>query len=156
MNQKESAARTESRAEPSRPRPEAVRRIVVSIPDRQVALLEDGQVVKVYPVAVGAFNQPTPSGTFEIVTRIPDPTYYRPGIVIPPGPANPLGSRWLGLSRKGMGIHGTNEPDSIGKSLSNGCIRLHNRDVEELFEMVRAGDRVEIYVQRNTELVAIF
>lgn len=148
--------RSAARVEPSRPRPEAARRIVVSIPDRQLALLEDGKVVKVYPVAVGAFNQPTPSGAFEIVHRIPDPTYYRPGIVIPPGPANPLGSRWLGLSRRGMGIHGTNEPDSIGKSLSNGCIRMHNRNVEELFEMVRAGDRVEIYAQRNTELVGIF
>lgn len=156
VNGKEGAARTESRAEPSRPRPEAVRRIVVSIPDRQIALLENGHVVRVFPVAVGAFNQPTPTGAFEIVHRIPDPTYYRPGIVIPPGPANPLGSRWLGLSRKSMGIHGTNEPDSIGKSLSNGCIRMHNHDVEELFELVRAGDRVEIYSQRNTELVGIF
>ena len=90
----------------------ASRRVVISIPDRKLALMEGDRVVKVYPVAVGARLSPSPSGEFAIVTRIPQPTYYAPGKVIPPGPANPLGTRWLGLSLKGFGIHGTNEPRS--------------------------------------------
>ena len=132
------------------------RRIVVSIPDRKLALLENGRVVKIYPVAVGAEVSPSPAGEFRIVHRIPQPTYYAPGKVIPPGPANPLGTRWLGLSQKSFGIHGTNEPWSIGRNSSHGCIRMRNRDVEDLFERVRAGDRVELHVARTNELAQIF
>jgi len=132
------------------------RRIVVSIPDRKLALLENGRVVKIYPVAVGAEASPSPAGEFKIVHRIPQPTYYAPGKVIPPGPANPLGTRWLGLSQKSFGIHGTNEPWSIGRNSSHGCIRMRNRDVEDLFERVRAGDRVELHVARTNELAQIF
>lgn len=121
------------------------RRVVVSLPDRQAALIaEDGSIVKVYPVAVGARRSPSPTGEFEIVNRVPKPTFYAPGVVIPPGRRNPLGTRWIGLSRKGYGIHGTNDPHSIGRRASHGCIRMRNRDVEELFEMVSVGDRVEI------------
>ncbi len=133
------------------------RRVVVSLPDRKAALLaEDGSVVKVYPVAVGARRSPSPTGAFEIVSRVPKPTFYHPGVVIPPGPRNPLGTRWIGLNRKGYGIHGTNEPRSIGKRVSHGCIRMRNRDVEELFEMVTVGDRVELYDERTAELEQIF
>jgi lipoprotein-anchoring transpeptidase ErfK/SrfK len=69
--------------------------------------------------------------------------------VVPPGPSNPLGTRWLGLSVKGFGIHGTNVPQSIGKNASHGCIRMRNSDVEELFELVQVGDAVEIYNESN-------
>ena len=132
------------------------RRIVISIPDRKLALLEDARVVKIYPVAVGAEVSPSPAGEFRIVHRIPQPTYYVPGKVIPPGPANPLGTRWLGLSQKSFGIHGTNEPWTIGRNSSHGCIRMRNRDVEDLFARVRAGDRVELHVARTNELAQIF
>ena len=132
------------------------RRIIISIPDRQLALVEDGQVVRVYPVAVGARATPTPSGVFEIANRITDPTYYTPGKVVGPGKANPLGTRWIGLSLKGFGIHGTNEPGSIGRRASHGCIRMHKADVEELFELIRVGDVVELHGKRNAELAAIF
>jgi lipoprotein-anchoring transpeptidase ErfK/SrfK len=64
--------------------------------------------------------------------------------VVPPGKWNPLGTRWLGLSRKGYGIHGTNAPKSIGKAASHGCIRLRNSDIEELFDLVSVGDAVEL------------
>ena len=131
-------------------------RIVVSIPDRKLALIEDGRVVKIYRVAVGADVSPSPAGEFRIVHRIPQPTYYVPGKVIPPGPANPLGTRWLGLSQKSFGIHGTNEPRSIGRNSSHGCIRMRNRDVEDLFARVRAGDRVELVVERTAEVAQIF
>jgi lipoprotein-anchoring transpeptidase ErfK/SrfK len=134
----------------------AARRIVVSIPDRKLALIEDGRVVKVYRVAVGAEVSPSPTGALTIVHRVSQPTYYRPGIVIPPGKSNPLGTRWIGLSTPGYGIHGTNQPESVGRNASHGCIRMRNRDVEDLFERVRAGDAVEMYAERTDELAEIF
>ena len=70
--------------------------------------------------------------------------------------ANPLGTRWLGLSAKGYGIHGTNEPRSIGKAASHGCIRMAKADLEELFNNVQVGDVVEIRAQRDAETAAIF
>ena len=129
------------------------RRIVVSIPDCKLALIENGQVVKVYDTAVGAAVSPSPTGTFQIVTRIPHPTYYHPGKVVGPGTNNPLGPRWIGLSLKGFGIHGTNAPRSIGHAASHGCIRLRNRDIVDLFERVQVGDVVELHGERD-ELVA--
>jgi L,D-transpeptidase ErfK/SrfK len=105
-------------------------------------LLVDDEVIKVYDAAVGAPSTPSPVGEFRIVTRIAHPTWYTPGKVVPPGKNNPLGTRWLGLSASGYGIHGTNAPSSIGNAASHGCIRMRNRDVEELFELVDVGVRV--------------
>ena len=138
------------------PQPAAERKIVISIPDRKLALIENGRVVKVYPIAVGASASPSPSGEFRVRERITDPTYYAPGKVIGPGKANPLGTRWIGLSHRGYGIHGTNEPRSIGKNASHGCIRMNKKDIEELFELVRAGDLVVLHAERNVEAAAIF
>ena len=128
------------------------RRIIVSIPDRKLALLEDGRVLKIYPVAVGASESPSPAGEFKVINRVVGPAYYYEGKVTKPGKDNPLGSRWMGLSKKSYGIHGTNAPASIGKAASHGCIRMGKRDVEELFELVRVGDTVEIYGARNAEV----
>lgn len=135
---------------------EGERRIVVSIPERRLALLEGGHVVKVYEVAVGTDATPSPEGEFTIVNRLTDPGWYAPGKVIVPGPANPLGTRWLGLSLKSFGIHGTNDPESIGTAASTGCIRLRNRDVEDLFTRVRAGDMVVIRAHHDAEMARIF
>jgi lipoprotein-anchoring transpeptidase ErfK/SrfK len=143
----------EALAQESRP---VARRVVVSIPDRQLALLEDGDVVKIYPVAVGAAATPSPAGSYTIAVRIPHPTWYGPGKVVPPGKSNPLGPRWIGLSRKGYGIHGTSNPRSIGHPASHGCIRMRNSDVEELFGMVETGDSVELYAERTGEVARIF
>lgn len=132
------------------------RTIVVSLQDRRLALLEDGVVKKVYPVAVGKDSSPSPTGTFAVVNRVTNPTYYHAGNVIPPGPENPVGTRWMGLSDKGYGIHGTNEPRSIGKAASHGCIRMAHRDLEDLFAQVRTGDVVEIVGERDAETAAIF
>jgi lipoprotein-anchoring transpeptidase ErfK/SrfK len=132
------------------------RRIVVSIPDRKLALIEDGRLVKAYPVAVGAPASPSPAGEFTIAHRIAHPTYYAPGVIIPPGQANPLGTRWLGLDQRGYGIHGTNQPHSIGHRASHGCIRMRNHDMEELFELVEVGDAVELHAERTAELAEIF
>jgi L,D-transpeptidase ErfK/SrfK len=132
------------------------RRVVVSLADRKVALVEDGVVVKVYPIAVGKPRTPSPTGEFRIVNRIPRPTYYAPGVVIRPGPSNPLGTRWIGLDRKGYGLHGTNVPRSIGHAASHGCIRLRNHDVEDLFERISEGDVVEFYGERNERVQQLF
>jgi len=139
-----------------RPGTAPVRRIVISLTDRKLAVIEDGAVVKIYDTAIGAPRSPSPVGTFQVVIRIVLPTYYARGKVIPPGEKNPLGTRWIGLSLKGFGIHGTNVPKSIGRAASHGCIRLRNDDVEELFERVRPGDVVEFHAQRNEELTQIF
>lgn len=135
---------------------EPQRQIIVSIPDRKLALLEDGDVVKVYDVAVGATKSPSPTGDFMIVNRLENPTYYRPGVVIEPGASNPLGTRWMGLSQKGFGIHGTNQPQSIGKAASHGCIRMAQSDLEELFTLVHVGDAVSIRAERDDEVAAVF
>jgi len=136
--------------------PEPERRIIVSIPDRKLALVENGLVVKIYSVATGAFDSPSRIGEFRITQRLTAPTYYAPGVVIPPGPENPLGPRWIGLNLKGYGIHGTNQPGSIGHYASHGCIRMRNRDVQELFEFVRAGDVVELHGQRDAVVASVF
>jgi lipoprotein-anchoring transpeptidase ErfK/SrfK len=148
----EKQAAAPSDTEDTRPQ----RRIVVSIPDRKLALMAGGRVVKTYPTAVGRATSPTPSGTFTIVQRIPHPTWYGPGKVVGPGKENPLGTRWLGLSRKSYGIHGTNNPRSIGRTASHGCIRMRNSDVEDLFERVSVGDVVELHGERDAELAQIF
>jgi lipoprotein-anchoring transpeptidase ErfK/SrfK len=133
-----------------------VRRIVVSIPDRKLAVIENGKVAKIYRVAVGAKESPSPSGEFKIINRIQKPTYYAPSVVIPAGEDNPLGPRWIGLSLSHFGIHGTNQPHSIGRHASHGCIRMHNADVEELFERVRVGDTVVLAGERTEEIAQIF
>lgn len=132
------------------------RKVLVSIRHRKLALVEDGKVKKVYSVAVGAQQSPSPAGEFEVKTRLVNPTYYHPGKVIPPGADNPLGTRWIGLSTKGYGIHGTNLEDSIGKAASHGCIRMHRSDLEELFAEVEVGDQVEIHAEPDAEVAGIF
>ena len=132
------------------------RQIVVSIPHRQLAVVEDGQVVKVYAVAVGAEESPSPEGDFTVTHRLVNPTYYHPGKVIGPGKSNPLGTRWIGLNKKGYGIHGTNLPASIGKAASHGCIRMRQADLEELFAMTNVGDKVVIRKDVDAEVAQIF
>jgi len=132
------------------------RRIVVSIPDRKLAVIENDAVVTVFPVAVGAAATPSPIGTFTIVNRVWNPTFYKRGKAVAAGARNPVGTRWIGLSQKGYGIHGTDQPRSIGLAKSHGCIRLRNQDVERLFERVRTGDVVELHADRTSELSQIF
>src|SRR4051812_13078431 len=136
---------------------EPTRRIVLSIADRKLALVEAGRVTKIYPVAVGAPTTPSPTGVFRIATRIPNPTWYSPGHkIVPPGKSNPLGTRWMGLSRKGYGIHGTNDQSSVGHNVSHGCIRMRKADVEELFKLVHVGDVVEMVAAPTEQMAWIF
>jgi lipoprotein-anchoring transpeptidase ErfK/SrfK len=151
------AARLSAQEETTTEAPaQSTRQILVSLPDRKLALIEDGEVKKVYPVAVGKVTTPSPSGSFTIINRVTNPTYYRKGQVVEPGPQNPVGTRWIGLNQKGYGIHGTNAPRSIGKAASHGCIRMAKKDLEELFAVVRPGDVVEIHAERDEEVAQIF
>src|ERR1700722_8174347 len=133
-----------------------VRWVLVSIPDRKLALFENGRVVRIYPIAVGKISTPSPVGEFKIVNRVTNPTYYHQGQIIAAGKGNPEGTRWMGLSAKGYGIHGTNQPNSLGKAASTGCIRMGKGDLEELFAIVNAGDVVEIRAERDDEIAAVF
>ncbi len=130
--------------------------VMVSIPDRKLAVLENGAVVESFAISVGADESPSPTGEFKIVNRVSNPAYYHEGVVIPAGKGNPVGTRWVGLSQKGYGIHGTNAPRSIGQAASHGCIRLRNRDMEKLFGMLRVGDVVEIRGKRDEETAEVF
>ena len=132
------------------------RRVVVSLEDRKLALVENGQVKKVYTVAVGKLSTPSPVGTFTIERRVANPTYRHDGKTILPGPGNPVGTRWMGLSIHGYGIHGTNAPNSIGKAASHGCIRMAKADLEEFYELVAVGDTVEIVGERNDQTALLF
>jgi lipoprotein-anchoring transpeptidase ErfK/SrfK len=130
--------------------------IVVSLEDRKLALIEDGQVTKVYTVAVGKPSTPSPVGAFTIERRVANPTYHHNGKTVLPGPGNPVGTRWMGLSKHGYGIHGTNEPKSIGKAASHGCIRMSQADLEEFYALVAVGDTVELVGERNQETAQLF
>src|SRR5271154_2808530 len=130
--------------------------VVVSLEDRKLALIEDGQVKKIYSVAVGKPSTPSPEGTFTIERCVANPVYRHNGHIVDPGPANPVGTRWMGLSTKGYGIHGTNEPKSIGKAASHGCIRMGKADLEEFYALVQVGDQVQIVGTRNEQTARLF
>jgi lipoprotein-anchoring transpeptidase ErfK/SrfK len=109
-----------------------------------LTLKADENVFKTYRVSTGT-NFSTPTGSFKITTKIIDPPWYIKGAVIPAGsPQNILGSRWLGITEPRYGIHGTTEPQSIGKQVTAGCVRMVNSDVEELYDIVPVGTEVVI------------
>ncbi len=102
----------------------------------------------VFPVAIGDKENDTKEGVFKVTGKSIDPKWYIDGKIYPPykeTKENALGTRWIGLSWIGYGIHGTNDPFSIGKSVSQGCIRLENSDVEILYEKIDVNDEVLIY-----------
>ncbi|MDQ0209213.1 L,D-transpeptidase [Alkalicoccobacillus murimartini] len=107
------------------------RSITVKQSTHQLTLFEDGQVSKTYPVALGKLATTTPYGQFTIVNKQVNP-------------GGPFGAFWMGLSKPHYGIHGTNDPSSIGKSVSHGCIRMYNNDVLELSKLVSIGTPVSI------------
>lgn len=130
-------------------------RIVISIPDHKLVLLAGGEILKIYDVAVGKRSTPSPEGEFKIINHVKNPTWYGPKTIVPPGKNNPLGTRWMGLSAKGYGIHGTNVPSSVGKAASHGCFRMRQADLEELFEMVDVGVPVELRRERPQFLTQV-
>jgi lipoprotein-anchoring transpeptidase ErfK/SrfK len=125
--------------------------IIIDQGDHSLTLYRAGMKPLRFGVAVGQSAYPTPIGEFSVIAKVVDPTWTPPNsdwakgaLPIPPGPDNPLGTRWIGISAPGVGIHGTNDPASIGYSVSHGCIRMQIPDVEELFQLVYQGTPVTI------------
>lgn len=106
-------------------------RIHISVSNRKLSLYSHGKLVKVYPIAVGKMVTATPIGDYIIINKAPNP-------------GGPFGTMWMSLSKQHYGIHGTNNPSSIGKAVSHGCIRMYNHDVEELSRIVPIGTPVNI------------
>lgn len=134
------------------PSAHATRRLELSISRRRVTLLQNDQVLKSYPVAVGKAGWPTPVGDFEVKTKVRNPSWQNPfqgkGYVIPGGaPDNPLGTRWLGFWTNGknwIGFHGTPNRASVGSAASHGCVRMYDEHIQELFELVAVGTPVKV------------
>jgi lipoprotein-anchoring transpeptidase ErfK/SrfK len=126
--------------------------IVINRSVNRLYLYRRSKPWRTFAVATGQAIYPTPAGTFQIVVKWKNPWWYPPtqdswarGLKpVPPGPDNPLGTRWMGLSAPGVGIHGTDAPASIGYSLSHGCIRMQVPDAEWLFDHVDIGTTVHI------------
>ncbi|MEI2577558.1 L,D-transpeptidase [Scytonema sp. PRP1] len=123
----------------------------ISLSRRQVTLYRGKTEIKSYPIAVGRRGWQTPIGNFRVREMLENPTWIHPlkkGIAIPGGdPENPLGRYWIGFWTNGknwIGFHGTPNPESVGKAVSHGCIRMYNKDVEELFSQVRIGTPVTV------------
>jgi lipoprotein-anchoring transpeptidase ErfK/SrfK len=126
--------------------------VVIRRDVNRLTLYDGARLVRTFKVATGQAAYPTPLGQFQIVVKWTNPTWYPPtydswakGLKpVPPGPNNPLGTRWMGLSSPGVGIHGTDDPASIGYSVSHGCIRMQVPDAEWLFDHVTIGTKVFI------------
>ena len=144
------------------------RGIVINIPEmRLYHFFPKTGMVKTYPVGIGDLTTETPLGIFKVAQRVVDPEWKVPpdrrerygGVgIMPPGADNPLGKYWVGLSNRKYGIHGSNNPWSIGRSVSGGCIRLYPEHISQLFKEVSIGTNVEIMYEpvkfglRNREI----
>ncbi|WP_028595635.1 L,D-transpeptidase [Paenibacillus assamensis] len=106
-------------------------RIIVDLSDRTLYLLDGDIVVRGFPVGIGKMLTQTPAGEYTIINKEPNP-------------GGPFGAFWMGLSKPHYGIHGTNDPSSIGRQVSHGCIRMYNEDVLTLASLVPIGTRVTI------------
>ncbi len=128
--------------------------ILLNLASTSLYYFEDGRLIKKYRVGVGRTFEQTPMGDFHVVVKHVNPTWYPPTgrPPVPPGPANPLGTRWMGLGGVNVGIHGTNAPWTLGYPSSGGCIRLLNADAEELYERVKLGTPVKI-IYETAEVV---
>ena len=126
-------------------------RLEIQRSQRRVVVYQGETIVKTYPIAVGRPGWETPIGTHKVQQKIKNPTWVNPlrkGVVIPGGdPENPLGRFWIGFwtnGRNWIGFHGTPNPESVGRAASHGCIRMYNRDIEELFQKVKLGTEVKV------------
>lgn len=120
--------------------------VTVDRSENLLTLREGDSVLKTYRIATGLVNSsPTPIGTFKVINKLKDPVWYKTGAVVPSGsPENILGTRWLGLSVSGYGIHGTTIPESIGTHATAGCVRMLTEEVEELYDILPIGAEVTI------------
>lgn len=122
--------------------------LIVNVKNKELAFVHEGYVKEIIPIAIGKVGDETPLGTFTVVVKAEDP-YYRKSDIPGGDPRNPLGSRWIGFDAlqtdgRTYGIHGTNDPHSIGYAVTAGCIRLANEDVERLYESIPLGTVIHI------------
>lgn len=125
-------------------------KIGINLASRQLTLYQGDKKVKIYPVGVGKVETPTPTGYYSIQYKETNPTWVDPddtSVQIGPGPDNPIGYRWMGFYGN-YGIHGTNHPESVGGYVSNGCVRMRESDVEDLYQYVSVGTPVTVYYDR--------
>ena len=126
--------------------------IIVNTHTNKLTYYNKGKLVKTFRVATGKSSTQTPTGKFKILNKIKNRPWYKENI---PGgsPNNPLGKRWMdSVNSPGSsyGIHGNNNESSIGKSVSHGCIRMHNSEIEWLFEQIKVGTTVIIAKSSNS------
>jgi lipoprotein-anchoring transpeptidase ErfK/SrfK len=113
--------------------------LVIDKSQNSLVLKGGEEVLKIYPCSTGE-NNSTPVGVFKIKDKLVNPTWYKAGTVVPFGsPKNVLVTRWMGFTKAGYGIHGTTEPEKIGRQVTAGCVRLRNEDVEELYALIPVG-----------------
>jgi lipoprotein-anchoring transpeptidase ErfK/SrfK len=122
-------------------------RLVIRLKDRRVYVYRQNDVQTSFPIAVGKAGWETPKGTFKVIQKIKNPSWEHPwtGEVVPSGPDNPLGTRWIGFWTDGknvIGFHGTPNEESVGRAASHGCVRMFDKDVQVLFEKVDVGTPV--------------
>ncbi|MCA1022958.1 L,D-transpeptidase [Halobacillus litoralis] len=134
--------------------------ILVNKAVHELVVYEDGEQMFHAPAAIGKTDELTPEGLFQVKVKAVDP-YYRKNNIPGGVPENPLGSRWIGFDAEGTdgriyGIHGTNQPESIGTSASAGCIRLQNVDVEALYAMVEKNTNVWIVDQPDVSMEDLY
>lgn len=118
--------------------------VLVSKSETTLYFYEGGKITHIWPCAIGKPESPTPAGRYNVTVTMEKPTWYWQGKAIPPGPENGLGDWFIGINKKGYGIHGTNEPPSIGTAASHGCVRMYNEDAGALVKLVSPGTPVVI------------
>ncbi|MDX1920514.1 MAG: L,D-transpeptidase [Candidatus Caenarcaniphilales bacterium] len=131
------------------------RHIEINIPAKTLRLIQGNTILREYPISVGKSKEwMTPIGNFNVIEKTKNPLWINPikGTKIGPGKNNPLGTRWIGFYKnakgQAFGIHGTNDPSSIGKFISHGCVRMKPRDIEEVYDFVGIGTSVNIVYNR--------
>lgn len=122
-------------------------RLLLKLNERRVYVYQGDRAIGSYPVAVGKKGWETPKGNYQVIQMIRDPSWKSPwtGKVVPAGPNNPIGIRWIGFWTDGkntIGFHGTPNEGSVGQAVSHGCVRMFNRDIQQLFEQVAVGTPV--------------
>jgi len=158
----QAANEVEDQPESQSPTPgqsEAPRNVSVKVDTKtnMLGVFDADKLIAAYPVTVGSAHNTSPVGEWKVrgISKLPTFRYDKEMLehgersgnfhMLPPGPRNPVGVMWIALNKKGIGLHGTNDPDSIGRAVSHGCIRLANWDVVRLATKIKAGDKVSIH-----------
>lgn len=133
--------------------------VIVNKTTNEMAFVNENRIQTVVNVATGKTEELTPEGIFTITVKAPNP-YYRKKDIPGGSPENPLGTRWIGFDAEETdgriyGLHGTNQPESIGKNVSNGCIRLQNEAIESLYDLIPLGTKIVVVKSnKNFEEIA--